>query len=229
MSEKLTALFIILSLAPGAYGQSKASRKASEFNYAIAFASFAPLNTDIFVADVDGSNPRPLLPHPDLDYNASFSHDGKWIIFSSERRGSADIYRVHPDGSSLERLTRDPAFDDQGALSPDGNSLAFVSSRSGQADIWILTLATGRLRNLTDHPAGDFRSSWSPDGKWIAFASARGGFKDEAILHPYKPQPYGELYVMRADGSDARRLTDNQYEEATPGWIPVGQRQSKVR
>jgi Tol biopolymer transport system component len=73
------------------------------------------------------SDERPLLPNAGFDYNASFSADGKWIIFTSERGGSADIYRVRPDGSGLERLTDDRAYDDQGALSPDGKQLAFVS------------------------------------------------------------------------------------------------------
>jgi hypothetical protein len=43
----------------------------SEPNYTIAFASFGPQNTDLFVADGDGRNARPLVPHADTDYNAS--------------------------------------------------------------------------------------------------------------------------------------------------------------
>lgn len=39
-------------------------------------------------------------------------------------------------------------------------------------------------------------------------------------LHPLNPQPYGEIYVMRSDGSDQRILTDDQFEAATPTWIP---------
>jgi TolB protein len=193
----------------------------SEPVYEIAFASFAPLNTDLFVSDADGTNPKPLLPHPGLDYNASFSRDGKWIVFTSERDGSADIYRAHPDGGGLERLTDDPAFDDQGALSPDGKYLAFVSSRSGQADIWILDLDTRKLRNITNHPAGDFRPSWSPDGKWIAFSSDRdskkpkgnGGF---SIAHST------EIYIVHPDGSSLRRVTQAEAFEGSPAWSPDG-------
>ena len=87
-----------------------------------------PSQSTLFMAIADGSLERPLLPNSGFDYNASFSADGKWIIFTSERGGSADIYRAHPDGSGLERLTDDPAYDDQGALSPGGKQLAFVSS-----------------------------------------------------------------------------------------------------
>jgi hypothetical protein len=45
------------------------------------------------------------------------------------------------------------------------------------------------------------------------------GFKDEG---PYTdaPQPYGELFVMRADGTGVEQLTDNQWEEGTPAWRP---------
>jgi len=96
----------------------------------IAFASFAPLDTDIFITDAVGRNARAVAPHPDLDYNPSFSPDGRWIVFTSTRDGSADVYRIHADGTGVERLTDDPAFDDQAAVSPDVRPLAFVSSRS---------------------------------------------------------------------------------------------------
>src|SRR5690606_2789460 len=130
--------------------------------------------TDIFVADADGSNARALFPDAALDYNASFSADGEWVIFTSERDGSADIYRARADGSRLERLVGSPAFDDQASLSPNGRYLAFVSSRAGQADLWVLDLPSGEATNLTSTAAsGEFRPAWSPDGEWIAFSSDR--------------------------------------------------------
>ena len=52
------------------------------------------------------------------------------------------------------------------------------------------------------------------------FTSVRGGFKDESVLHPFNPQPNGDLYVMRSDGSDVRMLTDDQFEDGTPSWLP---------
>ena len=62
----------------------------AEPSYTLAFASFGPLNTDLFTADADGRSPQPLVPHADNDYNASFSHDGRWIVFTSHPNGSAD-------------------------------------------------------------------------------------------------------------------------------------------
>jgi TolB protein len=58
-------------------------------------------------------------------------------------------------------------------------------------------------------------------GKHILFSSARLGFKDEAPLCDGIPQPYDELFVMEADGSNQRPLTDNQWEDATPASAPL--------
>src|SRR6516165_6323864 len=183
-----------------------------------------PSESTLFIAKTDGSDERPLLPKSCFDYNASFSADGKWIIFTSERSGSADIYRVHPDGSGLQRLTDDPAYDDQGALSPDEKQLAFVSSRvSGSADIWVLDLQTKKARNLTHAPAS-FRPSWSPDGKWIAFSSDRNTPVRRFDADRFPQVDAVSIYVMRADGTDVRRLTRAGKFAGSPKWSPDGKR-----
>ena len=172
--------------------------------YQIAFTSQAPRNQQLFLADGDGTNARPLVPHGSFDSNASFSPDGQWVVFTSTREGSADLFRVRLDGSGLERLTDSPAFDDQAAFSPDGRAMAFVSSRSGQADIWVLELETRRLVNVTNHPAGDFRPAWSPDGRSIAFSSDRDS--PRAVRGApgglmFVAQQSTDIYVAHLDGS----------------------------
>src|SRR5258708_15145005 len=83
---------------------------------------------ELFIAAADGSDERPLLASPDIDYNPVWSPDGASIVFTSDRAGSADLFRVKPDGSELERLTNDPAYDDQAAFSPDAGQLVFVTT-----------------------------------------------------------------------------------------------------
>jgi Tol biopolymer transport system component len=113
----------------------------------LQFSRIGPTRIGLFLGNADGRNECALLPADSLDYNPTFSVDGKWIVFTSERGGSADIFRVHPDGSGLERLTDDPAFDDQGALSPDGSMLAFVSTREGGfANLWLQDLSSQNRR-----------------------------------------------------------------------------------
>jgi len=94
-----------------------------------------PSASELYIANSDGSGERKLLAESVFDYHASYSADGKWIAFTSERagRGQADIYRARPDGTAVERLTDNEAVDDQAALSPDGRSVAFVSTRDSFA------------------------------------------------------------------------------------------------
>lgn len=182
-----------------------------------------PSESTLFIANADGSDEHPLLAISGFDYNASFSADGRWIVFTSERGGSADIYRAHPDGSGLERLTDDPAYADQAALSPDGKQLAFVSTRgSGSADIWVLDLQTKKVRNLT-HSPGNFRPSWSPDGKWIAFSSDRNT-PVRRDHERFEQSQAASIYVMRADGTGVRRITSAEKFAGSPKWSPDGQR-----
>src|SRR5205823_5605226 len=142
-----------------------------------------------------------------LDYNPAWSADGAWIVFTSERAGSADLYRVKPDGSALERLTDHPAYDDQAALSPDGRLVVFVSTRSaGRANLWTLDLNSRKTRPLTTGSGGDFRPAWSPDGKWIAFASDRGSSLPMAKGR-WEHLQLASIYVIHPDGSGLKRLT----------------------
>jgi Tol biopolymer transport system component len=160
--------------------------------------------------------------------NPSFAPDGRSVLFTSRRHGSADIYRVSLDGSRLERLTDHDAFDDQAVMSPDGERVAFVSSRSGQADIWILELGSRRLHNLTSHPGGDYRPAWSPDGQWIAFTSDResDGARAATPLGPtgFSPPQATELYVVRVDGSSLRRVTTGESSVGGAAWSSDGTR-----
>ena len=99
----------------------------------LLFNRFRLQELSIMIADADGRNERPLVPHGTLEYSPSYSSDGKWVVFTKETAGLSDIYRIHQDGSGLERLTDDPAFDDQGVLSPDGRTLAFICRRADRA------------------------------------------------------------------------------------------------
>lgn len=175
-------------------------------------------HANLFVANADGSGERPLLPPGTLEYNAAWSRDGKWIVFTSERSGSADLYRVRVDGTGLERLTDDPAYDDQAAFSPDASQIVFVSTRAaGRANLWILDIATRRARPLTSGPGGDFRPAWSPDGNWIAFSSDRGGPMRMAkgrweALHVL------DVFAVHPDGSGLKRITEPGDSCGSPKW-----------
>ena len=197
----------------------------------------APSRSELFIANADGSHERALLPRSGFDYNASFSPDGQWIVFTSERNGAgqADVYRVHPNGSGLERLTGSPALDDQGALSPDRTRLAFVSTRDAhRANIWILDLKTRHLHNLTgtpelqapiEKPGGFFRPVWSPDGQWIAFSSDRQTeWKGHSNGAGWEHVQELSIYVIQPEGQKLRRITSSGTCTGSPKWSPDGKR-----
>jgi Tol biopolymer transport system component len=89
----------------------------------------------------DGTGEHKLHGSAGFEYHATYSYDGKCIVFTSEKDGygQADLCRIHPNGTGLEWLTDDPALDDQGVLSLDDSQVAFVSTRETyRANIWIL-------------------------------------------------------------------------------------------
>lgn len=184
-----------------------------------------PERSQIVIATSDGGNSRrALVPGTERDYNASFSSDGQWVVFTSERYGSADIFRVRPSGLGMERLTDHASYEDQAALSPDGRSLAFVSSRENQSDIYVMDLATRRVRNLTNSPGGDFRPSWSPDGKSIAFSSDRGARLPMAAGRWEHTHPVS-VYVADVSSGTTRRMTQDPATFAgSPKWSKDGRR-----
>src|SRR5207237_1161003 len=102
----LVAAFIF-SLAAGAPEPQK-----------IVFARVWPNagQVGLFVADADGSGERPLVGLGEIDYDPVWSPDGRSIVFTSDRSGSAELFRVNADGAGLERLTDNPAYDDQAAF-----------------------------------------------------------------------------------------------------------------
>jgi Tol biopolymer transport system component len=98
--------------------------------------------------------------------------------------------------------------------------IAFTSFRDGDFEIYTIRPDGSGIRKLTNTRGNDAHLVWSPDGKWIVFSSSRKGWKEEAMLLDNGPQPYGELFAMREDGSGVRQLTDNQWEDATAAWLP---------
>src|ERR1700694_659575 len=183
----------------------------------ILMTRLGPRRASLFVANADGSGER-VLTEGALDYNPAWSPDGQWIVFTSERNGSADLYRMRPDGSGVERLTDDPAYDDQAAFSPDGNQIAFVTTRSaGTANLWILDLKTRQARPLTSGAGGDFRPAWSPDGQWIAFSSDRGSSMPFAKGR-WEQLHLVDIYLVKPDGGGLRRIGRSGDFCGTPKW-----------
>ena len=119
---------------------------------------------------------------------------------------------------AVTTLTRD--YDNFPLWSPRGDLIVFSRLVDGAYEIHTIKPDGSSLKRLTLTRGNDAHMAWSPDGEHIAFASSRMGFKDE-VVYTDAPQPYGELFVMRFDGTHVEQLTDNQWEDGTPAWRPV--------
>ena len=171
---------------------------------------------EMFMLRLDGTEPTRLLPPHTVLLDPEPSHDGTKIAFvvADYESGTGDIYVVNRDGTGLKQLTFDSELDDQPSWSPDGTRIAFRSYRAQRlGDIWVMNADGSNPINLTPDalPAttDELRPAWSPDGSRLAYASNAGGNVD--------------IWTMRADGSDKRRITSSTDYDTEPTWSPNGQ------
>jgi len=115
-----------------------------------------------------------------------------------------------------------PGDDRYPTYSPDGTQIAFrhgddLIEPSGDEEIYVADADGTNPHRLTDNADFDSAPAWSPDGRLIAFENAPG----PTLVPGVEPQEK-DLYVMHADGTDVRRLTDSPGLDEGPVWSPDG-------
>jgi TolB protein len=170
----------------------------------VVFNSNRDNSSDIYVANVDGTNVRRLTSHPAVDTSPTWSPNGQQIAFTSDRAGQPQIYVMGADGTGLRRLTYE-SYCDRPTWSPAPfNEIAYSSKTGPGHDIKVLDLATNEVRQITFGLGSNESPSYSPNGRHIAFTSSRGsGLK--------------QIYTIDRDGANLRRLTSTGNNE-TPSW-----------
>ena len=141
-----------------------------------------------------------------------------------------DIYTVARDGRDLRRLTNYGTYTAEGVLSPDGKRIVFTSLKGGDLDIYTMNVDGSDVRQLTTTPGYDGGPWWSPDGKKIVYRAWHP--TDTAELRSYRAllgqrmiRPNRmELFMMNADGSKQRQITQLGGANFGPSWTPDGRR-----
>lgn len=165
--------------------------------------------TALWTVEVTGKNPKLLYAGPGDIVAADWSPDGGTIAFAMavDVPNAYEIFLMNPDGSNLRQLTRGlPGIGGSLDWSPDGRFLLIYAGPPGDKDIFRIDVEAQTASQLTDG-GNNASASYSPDGAWIAFNSLRNN--DQA-----------DLFVMRADGSDLRQITDNPEPDWQPQWEP---------
>jgi Tol biopolymer transport system component len=173
----------------------------------------------------DGTALRPLSDGTANEGMPSWSSDGSKIVFRAANGSTRGLYILDVETGLRRKLPSGSDRDTFPYWSPRGDWITFTSQRDDDYEIYRIRPDGTNVTRLTRFAGHDAHSSVSPDGEWIAFATSRQGFKDEALglivgVRPPPFQSYGEIAVMRIDGSDVRLLTDNSVEEGVPVWVP---------
>lgn len=191
----------------------------------------------------------PLHTTDGLNLLGGFSKDG-WIYFASSETGDSEIYKMNIRSSSKKRLTNSVAIDVSPAVTYDGSKVAYVSDRSGKPHIYVMDSSGNNSRRVTSSGNYNTSPAWSPDGKKLAYVGRTGG-SNQIFLIDFKTQQVDQLtsqgnnespsfspnnlfitfesdrtgtkgiYIMRVDGENQTRITQNGQSSVNPAWSPI--------
>ena len=166
----------------------------------------------------DGADYREVTSGVNNNGFPSMAPDGKRFVYRSFGPDGEGLRIMNMETKAVTNLTN--GYDNFPLWSPRGDLIMFSRAAKGDYEIYTIKPDGAGVKRLTFSRGNDAHQSWSPDGEHIVWASSRMGFKDEGT-YTDAPQPYGELFVMRYDGTDVHQLTDNQWEDGTPAWQPT--------
>ncbi|MBP7962637.1 MAG: PD40 domain-containing protein [Caldilineaceae bacterium] len=171
---------------------------------------------DLYAMWPDATHLKRLTNSPEIvEMEAVGSPDGRWIAFTrwSAEQGFFKLWVMSRDGFAAHALTTGSHTDGGPTWSPDGTKLAFASDRDGDMEIYVMALGpgmtAGAVTQLTHNADFDYAPDWGWANNRIVFQSNRVG-------------PNSEIFDMRADGTDVRRLTVNINGDADPAWSTDG-------
>jgi len=177
------------------------------------------------IVNADGSGFHLITSGPNKNAFPSFAPDGKHIAYRTAGPEGEGLRILNLEDHSITALTNE--YDNFPLWSPRGDLIAFVRKIGDDFEAFTIRPDGKNVNQLTHTKGNDAHLSWSPDGERIVFTSSRMGFKDE-VFYTDAPQPYGEIFVMKYDGTQVEQLTDNQWEDGGPAWQPRKQNQAST-
>ncbi len=173
---------------------------------------------DLWTVGAESGEPVAVTADEATDWSPEWSPDGRWLYFSSDRAGSMNLFRVAIDpatggaSGAPEQMTTSVGNLGWFRFSADGRRLvAAAYERSAELHLYNLSQGTAPelqpLRRL--RPRFLHWCKFSPDAEWLACATI--GTPEDVVL-------------LRADGSELRRLTDDAFKDRNISWSRDGSR-----
>ncbi|HLF25273.1 MAG TPA: hypothetical protein VJG32_02960 [Anaerolineae bacterium] len=159
---------------------------------------------DICIIQPDGTGWQRLTSDEGNDHEPTWSLDGREIAFISNRSGRSEVYVMPANGGNQRRLTFVGGVRDELAWSPDGHFIAYTAEQD-TPQVYKVDIRSLQVTQLTT-VSRNFNPQWSPDNSTIAFVSDRDG--------------NFEIYVMHADGTGQRNITNDPAYDENPAWVP---------
>jgi Tol biopolymer transport system component len=200
----------------------------------------------IFSMNVDGSDLKLLSTRKGRTTCGFFFPDGKRFLYASTHlagdncppapdRSQGYVWPVYPaydifsanlDDAKLTRLTKTPGYDAEGTISPVGSKVVFTSMRSGDLDIYTMNADGSGAQRLTFDKGYDGGPFFSWDGRTIVYRAYHPKTEEElkeyeSLLKQNLIKPTrAEIFMMSADGSNKRQVTNNGAANWAPFLLP---------
>jgi len=160
-----------------------------------------------WLMDRDGTNLRQVIDVRAWD--PTWSPDGSAILFATVINNLSQLSIVNVDGTDLRQVGDFPLLRGRSDWSTQGLIVTY-SGRRWERELYIMNSDGSDQQRISPIGGNSQGPAFSPDGQWIAFTS----YFDRYEVHGC------EIYIMRVDGTDLRRLTDNEYCDYQPRWGP---------
>ena len=198
MDGKITGLGNTIGYAP----------EVSPDNMLVVFANSDGVKQIIWIVKKDGTDLRQLY----IDaWDPTWSPDGKRVLFATNIDNKPQLASINIDGTDFQPITNLPFLRGRSDWSSDGSHIVTYSGETWHRELYLLNSDGSNVLQISPSGGNSQGPSFSPDGQWVVFT---------AYFDSIENNNGCEIYIMKIDGKNLQRLTNNTYCDWQPRWGP---------